>query len=440
MVFRRDRGVGFFSRLAARLPLLGGIQGAAYPFPTGGVLSNAQAQLVDLAGLTLSGDFTADTPGQIDISGATGQSTVTTDDTFVLSPDVWVLFTMTDRVAGQVTPAVLAPFANFPLSTGFNAQHVARRSSNSSTRFRLTANAGSTLSIKNFQAYPMAQTLAQVTRVWIAAGQSLIACETSSRQLDPRLDTWPSKRALYTPGVSNLGDTIGDPCALVAPLQMAVPSTGVSPAISFAQRMLAELPPDENILIVAAARGGTGLVDSDDPWNSRGSSPTSYQNMITLANNILANLPANSTFEGVLWGQGESDRRPTIEADYAAPFSNLVDDARTDLGVPDLPFVLLGPNPDDPEPNQLGFITAQERLDQDSGHATAKPGVFYVARPSGFIDPQDATHPTAEGQRAAGLKAANEYLQRISSPSQQNTFDSNAWTWDDNSITWDRVA
>ncbi len=116
-----------------------------------------------------------------------------------------------------------------------------------------------------------------------------------------------------------------------------------------------------------------------------------------------------SVIKGLLWAQGESDRSSNMDTTYPPAFAAMLAQLRSDLALPALPAVIVGPMPDDPTPEQPLFLQTQARLDAASGHATAISGVHYVARESGYLAP-DGTHPLPDGNRIAGAAAAARFI------------------------------
>ncbi len=333
-------------------------------------------------------------------------------DTAVPAGDVWVAYTLTGATSGSIGAQLGGPYRASPFVGKTDAQHVARFSTVGHTRVRLNATATFDGTIEDVQAVDMTALLAQPSDIYIAAGQSLIAAESKSVPVDPGKDYWVP-RCLYLPGFTNsaYGSVDGTVAACAGPLQMLQASQGVSPALSFARRIEQATPPGRTVLIVACAMGGTRLVGDDAEWNPAGSvndGGTLYQRMVEMAQDAVARTPGSRVC-GLIWGQGESDRSSTMDTAYPPAFQAMLSALRSDLGEPSLPVILLGPMPDDVSAHQLVFLQTQARLDQDSGHATATPGVHYVARPAGFMS-EDGTHPEPEGNRVAGLLGAERFI------------------------------
>ena len=376
-----------------------------------GILPLAEAQFDDLTGWTIDPDW-SHVGGEIQKTAGSVNSYAASPTITIPAGDIWVAYTVRDATAGVIGAQLQGPFANSPFNNRVTAQHVARFSGPAHTRVRLSANAAFDGTVEDMQAVDMTAMLAQPADIYIAAGQSLIAAESASTPVDPELDYWVP-RCLYLPGFTNstYGTVAGTVAACVAPLQMRKTSQGVSPMTSFARAVEPVTPVGRTVLIVGAAEGGTRLVGNDAEWNpdaTIGNGATLYNEMVTQAQAALALNPGNRIM-GLIWGQGESDRAPDMGTAYPPPFTALVSGLRTALSLPNLPVMLIGPMPDDTNGNQPLFIQTQERLDQDSGDATAIPGVHYVPRVSGYMS-GDGTHPEPEGNRIAGRDAAAAFI------------------------------
>ncbi len=376
-----------------------------------GLFDAATAGFDDMTDWTLDPDWSAITSAVQKVAGTTSRF-VTSADLTIPSGDIWASFTVRDATAGTVGVQLQGPFANNPFSTRLAAQHVARFASAGHIRTRLNANSTFDGTIDDYQLVDMSAILAQPADIYIAAGQSQIACESSGGDIDPDKDFWVD-RCLYMPGSTNsaLGAVFGEVHACVAPLQMGAVSTGVSPATTFAREIEKSTAAGRSVMILACAQGGTRLIGADAEWNpagSTGAGATLYNKMVSMAGTALA-LNAGNQIKALIWGQGESDRGPSMDTTYPPAFTSLLSNLRSDLSLPGLPVILIGPEPDDTNTNQALFIDTQEKLDEDSGDATALTGVHYVARPSGYLS-GDGTHPVAEGHRIAGRLAAARYV------------------------------
>ena len=376
-----------------------------------GLLPQPAARLDDLSGWTLDAPDWSAGAGHVTKQPGAANTYVTTD-VAIPAGDTWVAYTVTGATAGTAGVQLQGPFANTRFMNRITAQHVARFTGDGHTRMRVIGSAAFDGRIEDVQAVDMTALLAQPSDIYIAAGQSLIAAETKSTPVDPAKDYW-LPRCLYIPGNTNnnVGSVAGDVAACAGPLQMHRELLGVSPALSFARTVEAATPAGRTVLIVACAQGGTRLVGDDAEWNPDATTAPGgslYADMIAWTQAALARTPG-SVVKGLIWGQGESDRSLVMDTTYPPAFANMLSRLRADLSVPDLPVALIGPMPDDTDTAQPLFLQTQQRLDQDSGHATAIPGVHYVARPAGYMS-GDGTHPVPEGNRIAGRLAAQRLI------------------------------
>ncbi|WP_112320882.1 sialate O-acetylesterase [Oceanibium sediminis] len=375
-----------------------------------GLLTKPAARLDDLSPWVLDPDW-SDAGGKVVKAPSSVKRNVTCD-VAIPAGDIWVAYTQKDASAGSLSVQLLDPFQASPFSNGIAAQHVARFTGSGFGKVRLTANNAFDGALEDVQVVDMTSLLAQPSDIYIAAGQSLIAAEAQSGPVDPDLDYWV-KRCLYMPGNTSgtYGTVVGEVAAATGPLQMRQTSHGVSPALSFAREIEKSTAAGRTVLILACAEGGSRIVGSDAEWNPAGTvgdGRSLYAQMLASAQVALARTPG-SQIKGLLWGQGESDRSLVMDTSYPPAFAAMVAQLRSDLALPALPVILLGPMPDDTAPEQPLFLQTQARLDQDSGHPTAIPGVHYVARPTGYMS-GDGTHPVPEGNRIAGRLAAARFL------------------------------
>jgi len=122
---------------------------------------------------------------------------------------------------------------------------------------------------------------------------------------------------------------------------------GVGPALSFARRLLPDLPEDAVIGLIPAAQGSTPI----GQWGKTYSGDSTYyggQFLYPHAVGRALEAMQVGTLAGILWNQGENDAT-NAELDAGASYRNslhrLIGDLREDLGNPRLPFIAatLGP-------------------------------------------------------------------------------------------------
>ncbi len=110
------------------------------------------------------------------------------------------------------------------------------------------------------------------------------------------------------------------------------------PEITFG-RDVAEALAGENVALVKYAWGGTNLAVDWNP-DTPGAHYTAFMNAVRQA---LANVGPDYLPEiaGMIWMQGESDTGDVTRAEsYEANLTNFIETVRTDLGAPDMPFVI----------------------------------------------------------------------------------------------------
>lgn len=104
---------------------------------------------------------------------------------------------------------------------------------------------------------------------------------------------------------------------------------GVGPGLAFGKAM-AEKDPSVTIGLVPTAVGGTPL----SRWSKGGDL---YENAVHRAKEAVK----HGTLAGVIWHQGESDTGSKDKADsYGERLAKMIADLRSDLGSPNLPFVV----------------------------------------------------------------------------------------------------
>lgn len=110
--------------------------------------------------------------------------------------------------------------------------------------------------------------------------------------------------------------------------------SGVGPGLAFAERVAAR-DPDVMIGLIPCAQGGSRI----EAWRKSGASKL-YDRALRRARIALETTPrTQARLRAILWLQGESDSPEERARVYQARLLELVDDIRTDLQQPDLPFI-----------------------------------------------------------------------------------------------------
>lgn len=398
-------------RLSARLPLY-----------APGLIPEAAASFADFTGWTLGAGFVQGS-GEVVTSAALTATSDAECTVNMPAGDVWMLFDQQPvSEAGVARARAGAPYQNGARSNrrpGVTVEKFTFASGMTKAGVRFTS--GYAGAIQHFQAVDMSLVLQNPCKIWIAAGQSLLAAQASSYPLDTqRGDGWRDPRCLYICPVDNgtFGITAGELQAACIPFQtQSGNSFGVTPAHSFQSALLPHIEEGFNLVILQCAVGGTSLIGSGAPWNpdgSTGSGAIYYNGMVAAAQAALGSLPAGSSIEGLLWSQGQADNGVNIADTYPPAFNAMLARLRADLGLPYLPCAILGPNRN--SPNWDDLAAGQQTLDMDSGHINSMPGVIYVPGPQGDAYNEDDTHLTAAGSRAHGRTAAEEWKRRLHLP------------------------
>lgn len=145
--------------------------------------------------------------------------------------------------------------------------------------------------------------------------------------------------------------------------------------------------------LVVNARGATSI----EQW-TKGSEDGYFEAAIAALNTALET--PNTTLKGILWHQGERNRG---DIDYLDKLEVFINDLRTDLNEPSLPFI-------------VGQIS-QDRVDNTDFNERIKqlPNLInntdYVS--TDFLNTYDDTHFDSNGQRVLGSRYASKILQMV---------------------------
>ena len=149
----------------------------------------------------------------------------------------------------------------------------------------------------------------------------------------------------------------------VTPLQLTVPEKDIQEIYNLTQSFgpelffgieLAERYPNEEFIFIKRAIGGTSLYGCWNPyWSIEKAQlmkeleePKLYDDFLDYIGQVLGNYKPNEyEIVGMLWVQGETDsgvkkwgEKPANE--YGYNLRNLIEKTRTDLGIPQMPFVI----------------------------------------------------------------------------------------------------
>ena len=184
---------------------------------------------------------------------------------------------------------------------------------------------------------------------------------------------------------------------------------GVGLARSFAQ-VLAEKDPNIVIGLIPTACGGSSITQWEPGKYHEQTKSHPYDDAISRSKQALK----DGVLKGILWHQGEADGNPKRALLYEELLTNLIQRLRTDLGAPDVPFII----------GQLGQFPAKpwsehrKKVDQaQQAVATASPSVGFV--PSDGLTPNpDNVHFNADSLRIFGKRYAKIYLQILTQSSE----------------------
>lgn len=233
-------------------------------------------------------------------------------------------------------------------------------------------------------------------------GYDLVLCIGQSNMagyglpLDLRLN--PVNPRIYQYGAS------GTYAAMISqaqePLAMVGSPTGASPAMEFSRWYSQTVPSNRRVLIVAAAKGSTSLLDATaNGWN-----PSATGNLtdaaIAQANAALAAAGPNSRIVAILWGQGEADvaGNQTGTA-YATALDALITKVRAGItGASTAPFVIGQMTPE--YRASLAAAGPINTAQIEAGYRNQR--VAFAYGPTGLTNVSEIIHYSAAGHRALG--------------------------------------
>jgi len=191
----------------------------------------------------------------------------------------------------------------------------------------------------------------------------------------------------------------------VDPLHWDKPAiVGVGPGRSFGLALAAR-DSKARIGLVPAAVGGSPISSWQPGARDPGTGTYPYDDALARMRVALR----DGKVRAILWHQGESDATPALSVVYAEKLRALIALLRSDLGQPDLPFII----------GQLGQFDGKpwsaEVHRVDSAHraiAASVANVDYVSS-AGLRDKGDALHFDAASARVLGARYAAAYLEMI---------------------------
>jgi len=226
--------------------------------------------------------------------------------------------------------------------------------------------------------------------IFIMAGQSNMA----GRALVEPQDTITNKRIL---SINKDGRLI----LAKEPLHFYEPNlTGLDCGLSFAKRLLKNIPRNISILIIPTAVGGSSI----SQWLG-----DSLYRSVRLFSNFTArvnNAKQYGTIKGILWHQGESDANEKNSPEYQERLGILMNKFRAVTGVKDLP-VLIG------ELGSFSKYKQQFGVINETIHRYASQNANTIVISTGDLkDKGDSLHFNSSAQRTMGKRFAEAYLKK----------------------------
>ncbi|QFP96640.1 tail protein [Gordonia phage Denise] len=172
------------------------------------------------------------------------------------------------------------------------------------------------------------------------------------------------------------------------------------------------VPQGTRIGIIQHAVGSTGFSSTDEvsppagrnysaggTWdrNYGGSTINLYTLFRTRALAALAASPAGSAHYLAIWSQGEQDRSYRTQSTYAANLDDLIGQARTDLGVADLPF-LIGSMTASTIAANTGDTVGIDRAHEDTPRRLVRTA--FIRGPHGMDKHDETIHYSSQAQMA----------------------------------------
>jgi hypothetical protein len=177
-------------------------------------------------------------------------------------------------------------------------------------------------------------------------------------------------------------------------------------------RVLGPVFADQNLVLVKYAVDASSLLDWAPDWDRAAAEVTGhpefgplYQKLMDLVAEVQRRSPVPCQAAAVFWMQGERDARiPEAGQQYEENLSYLIGRVRTDLDVPDLPFILGRVNP----PQELYPLVEEVRAAQ--ARVVQRVGSAVLVSTGGLPKAPDNLHYNTAGQMELGRRFAEAYL------------------------------
>ncbi|MDB5263877.1 MAG: sialate O-acetylesterase [Adhaeribacter sp.] len=182
------------------------------------------------------------------------------------------------------------------------------------------------------------------------------------------------------------------------PLHWDKPGTGTGPGFSFAREMAARTGKKIRIGLIPAAHGGSSIT----AWVKGGYHDQTKGYPYDEAIQRTKGAMQQGVLKGIIWHQGESDSNPAAEKVHLARLTDLISRFRTELGVPNVPFVA----------GELGYFNEQyQGINQVLNQLPAHVSQTAVVNAEGLRHKGDNTHFDAASARKLGKRYAQAMLQ-----------------------------
>lgn len=175
-------------------------------------------------------------------------------------------------------------------------------------------------------------------------------------------------------------------------------------AFTFAKKLKEYFQGNNDILLIPCGYGGTGFIDGN--WNKTNGL---YEDAVIRTNHILSEYP-NAELTAILWHQGETDV-VLNNPDYQGSLDQFIQDLRSDVGYPEVPFIAGGMVPF--WVNQTSDRQAVQNILKDTPQRHVNAGYADPDLPFVIVKSDDAfdeIHYDANGQRELGDRYFSEYV------------------------------
>ena len=184
---------------------------------------------------------------------------------------------------------------------------------------------------------------------------------------------------------------------MTEPIHFDYPWAGVGMAPSFATEWLKDNP-DEEIGFIPCAMGASCL----DQWEV---GEPLFDYAVTQAKFAMK----NSSLDGILWHQGESDCVQELIPSYESKLQKIIDSFRNELNIKDIPFILGGLPPFLEHSSYLETSKYHKDINQILQTLVKKQECCYYVSADGLESNPDLLHLSARAQRKFGLRYYEAY-------------------------------